>query len=114
MSLRLPARVSSVLVTVVLAGSTAGGGWLMYQRHVVGHPMKIFRDSEGVLRFQTRRDALEEGARKAHDALTKEPESRQKQFDAWLADKLLKEELDKQAAAHGADSIKPLSNEDLT
>jgi hypothetical protein len=59
---RLSSTVSRQLVFAVGAASVAGCVVLLYARHVVGNPMRLFRDGEGVLRFETRRDVLERKA----------------------------------------------------
>ena len=57
--MQLSPSLSRRLVFAVGAASLAGCVTLLYARHVAGNPMRLFRDSEGVLRFETRRDVLE-------------------------------------------------------
>ena len=62
MSLKLPARVSKLLVTALSAGAVAGAGLLWYQRVIMRQPVGLMRDSEGILRVRTRKDVLEREA----------------------------------------------------
>jgi hypothetical protein len=110
---RIPASVGNYTVTATVAVTVAAVGYVLYRQHVLGDPFRIIRDAEGVLRYQTRLDQLQERAAAARAALADDPASRRRQFDAWLADKELKEEVDRLVAAHGQESLRPLRDEDL-
>lgn len=97
MSYKLPSSASRALVTVVSVGCAVGTGALLYERHVVGNPMTIFRDGEGVLRFQTRRDLLERRAAEAQARLQLEPEAKQLQYAYAIARRELELDMAKDA-----------------
>ena len=110
MSYKLPFRASRALVSIVSGGCALGAGILLYQRHVVGNPMTIIRDGEGVLRFQTRRDFLEQRVAVAQARLLLSPEDKRLQFDFAIS----RRELDACLAKEGATgAAPPLTDSDL-
>ena len=121
---RLPTSVSLRLVGVVAAGSALGAAALFWARYgPSGSPMRLFRDSEGVLRFQTRRDVLEQRAARAWEALQAAPDAPAARLAFGLAQHALDAEIARLreaaaaggggAAAAAAAAAPPLRDEDL-
>lgn len=102
------------MVTVSVAVTAACVAYVWYRQNVLGDPFRIIRDTEGVLRYQTRLDVLRDNAAVAKKTLEADPTSRKKQFDSWLADKQLVEEMERLIAAGGQQSVRPLRDEDLS
>lgn len=111
---RISTSVGNYMVTASVAVTLASVAYVWYRQNVLGDPFRIIRDSEGVMRYQTRLDVLRDRAIEAKKALDADPASRKRQFDAWLAEKQLQEEVDRLVAAHGQESLRPLRDEDLS
>jgi hypothetical protein len=58
--MQLSSRVSGPLVLGLLGGTAALLSVVAYSRAVLGDPMRATRDSEGVLRFVTREEVLQD------------------------------------------------------
>lgn len=117
---RLPSSVSGRLTTAVGLMCAAGAAALFIGRYGPGGaPFRLFRDSEGVLRFQTRRDVLEQRAAQAWLALQAEPDSPQARLAFGLAQHALDSEVSRLRVTVGgamdgseAESI-PVDEKDL-
>jgi hypothetical protein len=103
---RLPSSASRLLVAATAAAAAAGAGALFWARYGPGgSPMRLFRDSEGVLRFQTRRDVLEQRAARAWAALQAAPDGAAEKLAFGLAQHALEVELARlRAAAAGGEA----------
>ena len=118
---RLPSSASGGLTAAVGLLCAAGAAVLFIGRYGPGGaPLRLFRDSEGVLRFQTRRDELEQRTARAWVALQAEPNSPQARLAFGLAQHALEAEDARLRAAAGraqagGDSAAqlPLREEDL-
>lgn len=78
---RIPSSASNFLLSIVSIGVAIGGGILFYERYVNGNPMRIFRDGEGVLRFETRMDVVQRRYAEANAKYLLDPESKQAKFE---------------------------------
>lgn len=112
--LRISNSAGNKMVTLSVAATAGCVAYVWYRQSVLGDPFQVIRDAEGVLRYRTRLDVLRENDALAKKALAADPTSRKKQFDAWLADKQLIEEMERLVAAHGQQSVRPLRDEDLS
>ena len=59
MSFKLSAGVSRSIVIVAGVCTLGVSCYFVYMRQVLGHPMRVVRDDQGLLRMQTRREKLE-------------------------------------------------------
>ena len=55
----IPHKVSNILTTGLLLGAVAVMGGLIYEKHVLGNPFKIYRDEDGVFKFMSKEQYCE-------------------------------------------------------
>lgn len=113
MSWKLPSSISRLSVVFVALGSTLLIATHWYSRAVDGNPIRLAKDSEGVVRLMTKLEVLEERLEASQRLAAAAPKdtARAAVAEAWLGAKRAEEKrlqlagLETRAAPHTAQDL---------